>query len=117
DAVHRHRPGAGDAVADHGRHAAHVRRCAPGVCHLPARHGCRPREHAMKKLPLQRRTLALLAVTLPLLALFVYVVLRSGPMAPVAVTLTSIEQKMLTPALFGVGTVGTRTTTKIGPTV
>ncbi|WP_027996723.1 efflux RND transporter periplasmic adaptor subunit [Simplicispira psychrophila] len=71
----------------------------------------------MKKLPLQGRTLALLAVVLPLLALFVYVVLRSGPLAPVAVTLATVESKALTPALFGVGTVGTRTSTKIGPTV
>ena len=71
----------------------------------------------MKKFPLQGRTLALLAVVVPLLALFVYVVLRSGPMAPVAVTLATVENKALTPALFGVGTVGTRTTTKIGPTV
>ena len=71
----------------------------------------------MKKFPLQGRTLALLAVVLPLLGLFVYVVLRSGPLAPVAVTLATVEQKALTPALFGVGTVGTRTTTKIGPTV
>ena len=71
----------------------------------------------MKKFPLQGRTLALLAVVVPLLALFVYVVLRSGPLAPVAVTLATVEHKALSPALFGVGTVGTRTTTKIGPTV
>ena len=71
----------------------------------------------MKKFPLQGRTLALLAVVLPLLGLFVYVVLRSGPLAPVAVTLATVENKALSPALFGVGTVGTRTTTKIGPTV
>lgn len=71
----------------------------------------------MKKSPLQGRTLALLAVVVPLLALFVYVVLRSGPLAPVSVTLATVESKALTPALFGVGTVGTRTTTKIGPTV
>ena len=71
----------------------------------------------MKKFPLQGRTLALLAVVLPLLALFVYVVLRSGPMAPVAVTLATVESQALTPALFGIGTVGTRTSTKIGPTV
>ena len=70
----------------------------------------------MKKFPLQGRTLALLAVVVPLLALFVYVVLRSGPLAPVAVTLATVEQKALTPALFGIGTVGTRTTTKIDPT-
>lgn len=35
------------------------------------------------KLPsLQRRTLALIAVIVPLLLLFVYVALRSGPLAP-----------------------------------
>jgi RND family efflux transporter MFP subunit len=71
----------------------------------------------MKKLPLQGRTLALLAVVLPLLALFIYVVLRSGPLAPVSVTLAQVERKAITPALFGVGTIGARTTTKIGPTV
>ncbi len=71
----------------------------------------------MKNFPLQGHTLALLAVVVPLLALFVYVVLRSGPMAPVAVTLASVEQQALTPAMFGVGTVGARTTTRIGPTV
>ena len=39
----------------------------------------------MKKLPFQKRTLALIAVLFPLLALFVYVALRSGPLAPVSV--------------------------------
>lgn len=71
----------------------------------------------MKKLPLSGRTLALLAVVVPLLALFVYVVLRSGPLAPVAVTLAQVERKALTPALFGVGTISARTNYKIGPTV
>lgn len=70
----------------------------------------------MKRLPLQRRTLALLAVVIPLLALFIYVGLRSGPLAPVAVTLAAVETRPLTPALFGVGTVQSRYTYKIGPT-
>ena len=40
-----------------------------------------------EKLPLLKgRTLALLAVIIPLLVLFIYVGLRSGPLAPVAVT-------------------------------
>ncbi len=34
----------------------------------------------MKGLPLQRRTLALIAVIVPLLGLFIYVGLRSGPL-------------------------------------
>ncbi|MBW7834072.1 MAG: efflux RND transporter periplasmic adaptor subunit [Simplicispira suum] len=71
----------------------------------------------MSRLPLQRRTLALLAVVLPLLALFIYVVLRSGPLAPVAVTVATAEQRSITPALFGIGTVEARTTYHVGPTV
>lgn len=71
----------------------------------------------MKRLPLQGRTLALLAVIVPLLALFVYVGLRSGPLAPVSVTLTSVETRSITPAMFGIGTVEARYTYKIGPTI
>ena len=70
----------------------------------------------MKRLPLQSRTLALLAVIVPLLALFIYVGLRSGPLAPVAVTLETVESRAVTPALFGIGTVEARYTYKIGPT-
>lgn len=70
----------------------------------------------MKKLPLQGRTLALLAVIIPLLALFVYVGLRSGPLAPVSVMVASVESRSITPSLFGIGTVEARYTYKIGPT-
>ncbi|PFG54384.1 RND family efflux transporter MFP subunit [Marinobacter sp. LV10R520-4] len=70
----------------------------------------------MKHLPIQGRTLALLAVIVPLLALFVYVGLRSGPLAPVAVTVMTVESRAITPALFGIGTVEARYTYKIGPT-
>ena len=69
----------------------------------------------MKRLPLQGRTLALLAVVVPLLALFVYVALRSGPLAPVKVTVATVETKSITPALFGIGTVEARRTYRIGP--
>lgn len=71
----------------------------------------------MSRLPLQRRTLALLAVVVPLAALFIYVVLRSGPLAPVAVTVATVEQQGIAPALFGIGTVEARTTYHVGPTV
>lgn len=64
---------------------------------------------------LSGRTLAILAVVVPLLALFVYVALRSGPLAPVPVTLAEVEQASLSPALFGVGTVEARYTYRIGP--
>ena len=59
---------------------------------------------------LQRRTLALMAVVAPLLALFVYVVVRSGPLAAVAVTATTVRAQAITPALSGIGTVQARTT-------
>lgn len=65
---------------------------------------------------MQRRTLSLLAVILVLLGLFFYVALRSGPLAPVAVTTTQVEQASIAPALFGIGTVQARYTYKIGPT-
>ena len=65
---------------------------------------------------LQRRTLAVFAVVLPLLALFVYVAMRSGPLAPVAVTVVKVESAAVAPALSGIGTVQARYTHKIGPT-
>ena len=69
------------------------------------------------KLPhIRRRTLALIAAIVPLLALFVYVVLRSGPLAPVAVVATTVETRPISPALFGVGTVEAHYVYKIGPT-
>lgn len=70
----------------------------------------------MKRFPLQRRTLALIAVIVPLLILLVYVALRSGPMAPVIVTVVTVESSPVTPALFGIGTVQARYNYKIGPT-
>lgn len=70
----------------------------------------------MKFLGLQRRTLALIAVVLPLLFLFIYVALRSGPLSPVAVTVGNAESKTIAPALSGLGTVRARYTYKIGPT-
>jgi len=70
----------------------------------------------MKKLPIRKSTLAILAVLIPLLVLFVYVALRSGPLAPVPVTLATVENTSISPALFGIGTVEARYTYKIGPT-
>lgn len=70
----------------------------------------------MKRLPVQKRTLAMLAVLIPLFVLFVYVALRSGPLAPVPVILATVETHAITPALFGIGTVEARYTYKIGPT-
>lgn len=63
------------------------------------------------------RTLALAGVLLPLLGLFVYVALRAGPLAPIPVTVATVESRSVAPALFGIGTVEARYTYKIGPTV
>jgi HlyD family secretion protein len=71
----------------------------------------------MSGLPIQKRTLALLAVIVPLLVLFTYVALRAGPLAPVPVTLATVENRSISPSLFGIGTVEARYTYKIGPTV
>ncbi|MFP5504913.1 MAG: efflux RND transporter periplasmic adaptor subunit [Gammaproteobacteria bacterium] len=69
------------------------------------------------RLPTGRRTLALLAVLIPLFALFGYVALRSGPLAPVPVVLATVEERAVEPGLFGIGTVESRYTYRIGPTV
>ena len=70
----------------------------------------------MKGLPITGRTLAVLVVVLPLLALLAYVALYSGPLAPVAVTLESVQSRPISPALFGIGTVEARHSYQIGPT-
>jgi RND family efflux transporter MFP subunit len=70
----------------------------------------------MKNFPVQRRTLVLLAVLVPLLVLFVYVALRSGPLAPIPVTVVTIEERSIAPGLFGIGSVESRYTYRIGPT-
>lgn len=70
------------------------------------------------KLPsLQRRSLMLIAIVIPIVALFGYVVLRSGPLAPVTVMTASVEARSISPALFGIGTVEARFSYKIGPTI
>ncbi|MDP3743232.1 MAG: efflux RND transporter periplasmic adaptor subunit [Methylotenera sp.] len=71
----------------------------------------------MIRLPIKSRTLAMIAVIAPLLILFIYVALRSGPLAPVWVTVTTVENKAISPAIFGIGTLEARYTYKIGPTV
>lgn len=70
----------------------------------------------MTRLLLQGRTVSLLAVLVILLGLFIYVAIRSGPMAPVMVTVEPVESHSISPTLFGVGTVEVRYTHKIGPT-
>lgn len=70
----------------------------------------------MKRPPLQSRALALVAVIVLVIALFIYVGQRSGSLAPVTATVVTVESRAATPALFGIGTVEARYTYKIGPT-
>ncbi len=70
----------------------------------------------IEQLPVNGRTLGMIVVLVPLLALFAYVALRAGPLAPVPVTVAKVEQQPLSPTLFGIGTVEARYTHKIGPT-
>lgn len=62
------------------------------------------------------RLVLLAAVVVVLLGAFAWVVVRSGPMAPVAVTVAKVQSAAVTPAMFGIGTVEARHVHGIGPT-
>uniref|UniRef100_Q3AS89 Secretion protein HlyD n=1 Tax=Chlorobium chlorochromatii (strain CaD3) TaxID=340177 RepID=Q3AS89_CHLCH len=64
---------------------------------------------------IEKKTVRLLAVIVPLFLLFAFVAFRSGPLAPVPVTVTRVQQQALTPALSGIGTVEARYAYRIGP--
>ena len=66
-------------------------------------------------LPVSGRMALIIAGVVPLVALFFFVVLRSGPLAPVPVTVTTVEVREVSPALFGIGTVEAKSLFKIGP--
>jgi HlyD family secretion protein len=61
------------------------------------------------------RSMLLGTLALLLLALFIYVVIRSGPLAPVQITVATVQNKPLQPQLFGIGTVEARYSYRIGP--
>jgi HlyD family secretion protein len=62
------------------------------------------------------RRLAFILAGLALVAVFVWVVARSGPLAPVRVTVTQVARADLAPSLFGVGVVEARRSYLVGPT-
>lgn len=70
----------------------------------------------MKRLPISRRQLGLAALGLALLVGFGLVVARSGPLAPIRVTVARVETSSVTPSLFGIGLVEARRAYFIGPT-
>ncbi len=71
----------------------------------------------MKILSSHLRTLTLVGILLPLFLVFAYVVARSGPLAPIPVTVTEVKQQPVTPALFGIGIVEARYRYHIGPSI
>ena len=70
----------------------------------------------MKRNPLLSRRIAVAVAALALAGALVFVALRTGPLAPVQVTLTQVARGTLSPALFGLGTVEARRSWMVGPT-
>lgn len=62
------------------------------------------------------RRAGLILLGLVLLAGFAVTVLRSGPLAPIRVTVVTVEEGAVSPSLFGIGTVEARRAYLIGPT-
>jgi RND family efflux transporter MFP subunit len=65
---------------------------------------------------ISRKKLLLLLVLSLLAVAFMYVVLRSGPLASVPVRVFEVQEMPVEPSLFGIGTVEARYTQNIGPT-
>jgi HlyD family secretion protein len=71
----------------------------------------------MKRNPYLTRRIAVAGAVLALLGAMAFVALRTGPLAPVKVTLTQAVEGRLTPAMFGIGTVEARRSWMVGPTI
>ena len=66
---------------------------------------------------LLKRRLIMGAVALALIGGMAYVSLRTGPLAPIKVTVASPTEGSLSPTIFGIGTVEARRSWMVGPTV
>lgn len=71
----------------------------------------------MKILSNVKRRLPLLGLAVLLVGLFVFVMMRVGPLAPIKVTVATVKEGVFAPELFGIGTVEARRSWLIGPTV
>ena len=71
----------------------------------------------MNQHPHLLRRLGIGALAVALVAALAFVALRTGPLAPIRVTVTSIQEGKLSPAIFGIGTVEARRSWMVGPTV
>lgn len=66
---------------------------------------------------LLKRRLVIGTVALGLIGALGYVSLRTGPLAPIKVTVTQPTEGSLSPSIFGIGTVEARRSWMVGPTV
>lgn len=64
-----------------------------------------------------KRRLLLGGLAVLLIGLFFFVMMRSGPLAPIKVTIAQVKEGSFAPELFGIGTVEARRNWMIGPTV
>jgi HlyD family secretion protein len=64
-----------------------------------------------------KRRLLLGTLAVLLIGLFFFVMMRSGPLAPIKVTVAQVKEGSFAPELFGIGTVEARRNWMIGPTV
>ncbi|MDO8374886.1 MAG: efflux RND transporter periplasmic adaptor subunit [Polaromonas sp.] len=71
----------------------------------------------MKQRPLVVRRIVIGTLAAALVAALAFVSLRTGPLAPIKVTVTSVQEGKLNPAIFGIGTVEARRSWMVGPTV
>lgn len=71
----------------------------------------------MNQHPHLLRRIGFSALAVALVGALAFVALRTGPLAPVKVTVTSVQEGKLNPAIFGIGTVEARRSWMVGPTV
>jgi HlyD family secretion protein len=70
----------------------------------------------MKSNPQRTRRLLLGGMALALIAALAYVALRTGPLAPVKVQVTTVRAGSVTPEIFGIGQVEAQRSWMVGPT-
>ena len=70
----------------------------------------------LSRLPRLSRPLAVSAAALALFVAVTFVALRTGPLAPVKVTVLKVARGSLSPAIFGIGSVEARRSWLLGPT-
>jgi HlyD family secretion protein len=67
--------------------------------------------------PQNTRRLLLGGLALALVAALAYVALRTGPLAPIKVQVTTVKKGSVAPEIFGIGQVEAQRSWMVGPTV